>query len=253
MLASFHALGNDPLLQGFCHVNQRGGDCGIVSCDGLPVADLAHKRPIDLERVDRGPGPDSSRWNSRCRSHRGSAHSEFARALAAWRWRTRPDSMRTFSVRSNSRKRGSRPVSCRTVRTLAGKSSARKLHRGKVDRHGDGRQALIEPCPELGAGLAQDPLADGHDQAALFGDGHELRGWNEPSVRAKPADQRFDAVNLSRLQIDFGLVVQHELAPLEGAAQGNLRGIAARRHGSSGPLGRTENCCGHCPWRCTWR
>ena len=50
-----------------------------------------------------------------------------------------------------------------------------------------------------------------------------------------PADQGFGAGNLSRLEIDFRLVMEQELLSLEGAAQAALRGIAARRPSDSFP------------------
>ena len=52
--------------------------------------------------------------------------------------------------------------------------------------------------------------------------GHELRGRHESALRMTPADERLGADDRAGLQIHLRLVVQHELLPLEGAAQAAL-------------------------------
>jgi hypothetical protein len=47
------------------------------------------------------------------------------------------------------------------------------LYRRQVDR-GRQQDASVLPCPDLAAGLTQDPGAQGDDQAAGLGDGDEL-------------------------------------------------------------------------------
>src|SRR4029077_19008248 len=67
--------------------------------------------------------------------------------------------------------------------------------------------------------FVQDPPADRHNQATVFGDGHEHRRRDESTSRMATAYERLDSDNLSGLEIDLRLVVQHELPSFECAAQ----------------------------------
>jgi hypothetical protein len=65
-------------------------------------------------------------------------------------------------------------------------------------------------------GFAEDPLADRDDEARIFSNRHELRRHQEPSIGMSRADERFGTDHRATLQIHFGLIVQDELAPLDG-------------------------------------
>ena len=54
------------------------------------------------------------------------------------------------------------------------------------------------------------------DEADLLGETDEAAWQNHPVLRVKPADERLSADHAARTQIDFGLVVQRELATLNG-------------------------------------
>ena len=99
------------------------------------------------------------------------------------------------------------------------KALAPELHGGNIDRHGHRGQAGVEPGADLPAGLAQHPLADRHDEAALLRDRNELRRQNKPERRVIPADQNLAAGHGPADEVDLRLVMQHELVLLHGAAQ----------------------------------
>ncbi len=105
------------------------------------------------------------------------------------------------------------------------KMLAAELHRGDVDRHRHRPQPGIQPCSGLPACLAQDPLADRQNQTSVFRDRHKLRRRDESSVRMQPAYQRLGAGNRTRLEIDFRLVMQHKLLPLQGVPQAAFDGL----------------------------
>jgi len=76
--------------------------------------------------------------------------------------------------------------------------------------------------PGLLASFAQDPLANRNNEAAVFGDRHEVGRTDEPALRMLPADQRFGAGQRSGFEIDLRLVVEQELALGERAMQADF-------------------------------
>ena len=85
------------------------------------------------------------------------------------------------------------------------------------------RVAHPVPAPDLGAGGAQDPGADRHDQAGLLGQRDELGRRHQPEIGVEPAQQRLDAEHRPVGEADLGLVVDHELAVLERLPQPALQ------------------------------
>ena len=81
------------------------------------------------------------------------------------------------------------------------------------------------PGLRLRARFAQHPIADGHDQAAVFGNGNEIRWRDQPAQGMGPAEQCFRAGDFSGLEIDLGLIVQCEFLALESAPQTLLDGL----------------------------
>jgi hypothetical protein len=79
-----------------------------------------------------------------------------------------------------------------------------------VDADADRRQACILPCPVLPASLAQDPIADRHDEARLLRHRNEPRGRDRPERRMIPADQRFDCKDFAGAQVELRLVEEEE-------------------------------------------
>ena len=78
---------------------------------------------------------------------------------------------------------------------------------------------LFLPLANLAASLFQDPLADGNNQAGLFGDIDELVRRDESAFRVMPAYQSFKATDGSRLKSDNRLVMKDKLFALDGTAQ----------------------------------
>ena len=66
-------------------------------------------------------------------------------------------------------------------------------------------------------------LADRQDQAGLLGQRDELGRRHRAQLGAVPAQQRLDAGDARRSQIELGLVVQRQLVALDGAAQARLQ------------------------------
>ena len=66
---------------------------------------------------------------------------------------------------------------------LDGEVSAHELQRGnRSERDSNRGQALTLPFGDLAADFFENPIADGHNQAAFFGDGNEAAGGIMPST-----------------------------------------------------------------------
>ena len=71
----------------------------------------------------------------------------------------------------------------------------------------------------LAAGLAENPSADGDDQAGLFREGDEVERWDRSARRVHPAKECLDAVVLALIEANDGLEVDLELVQLQRALQ----------------------------------
>jgi hypothetical protein len=80
-------------------------------------------------------------------------------------------------------------------------------------------QAGIEPGTRVDARLADDPVADGHDDARLLGEVQELRRQQRATLGVIPPQQRLGARHAAAVRGDDGLVRQAQLpgrqCPLE--------------------------------------
>ena len=72
-------------------------------------------------------------------------------------------------------------------------------------------------------GLTEHPPTDRHDESALFGNWDEFCRRHESEVRMPPTDERLDPDDCARLQVNLGLVVQHQFLSLQGVAQAILQ------------------------------
>src|SRR6266404_2211399 len=99
------------------------------------------------------------------------------------------------------------------------KTLVAKLDGGNINGNPLERQSRDLPDARLPACFAQQPTADLDNQATIFGDGHELGGKDESSVRLLPAYQRLDSRDLTRVEIYLRLIMQQELFSPESAAQ----------------------------------
>ena len=88
---------------------------------------------------------------------------------------------------------------------------------------GIGGRAGVLPGLRLPAGFVDDPAADRPDQAAVFGNRHELRRAHQSSIGMPPADERLGAGDDAGPQVHLGLVEQLEFPLVERACAGPLR------------------------------
>ena len=96
---------------------------------------------------------------------------------------------------------------------------AGKLDAGDVDGNLNGGARSALPEDGVGAGALHDIGAEGNDKAALFGDGDEVHGRDGAEGGVGPAREGFEADDGVGGEIEFGLVVDADLAVLDGAAQ----------------------------------
>ncbi len=92
-----------------------------------------------------------------------------------------------------------------------------QLDRGNIHRHARRLAISLEPAGAVGTSLAQRPGSGLDDESGLFHDRDELRRRHQPQLGVLPAHQRFDAGQAPVQQIDFRLVVQHELFVFQAA------------------------------------
>ncbi len=100
----------------------------------------------------------------------------------------------------------------------ADKIATSELPCGNIDADAQRRQAIGLPGFDLAAGFANDPVADGFDQATLFRHGDELSGGDEAHFRLRPANQRFGADWNGTVDQKLGLIEEDELAHLHRPA-----------------------------------
>ena len=100
---------------------------------------------------------------------------------------------------------------------------ALELHGGDVhaDRHEV--RALLAPLRDVAAHAIEHELADRNDEAGLLGHFDEALGRDVALRRMFPAQQRFEAGDAARVDVDDGLVVHVELVQLEPGAQATTR------------------------------
>ncbi|MNP30690.1 hypothetical protein D3C76_1237740 [compost metagenome] len=87
--------------------------------------------------------------------------------------------------------------------------------------HGDApvAVALVDPDAHLPTGLVQYPLANGDDQPGFLRLDDKAVRQQQAVLRVFPAQQRFGTDRLAVVGIELGLVMQAELALLQGHAQ----------------------------------
>src|SRR6266849_1289702 len=213
------ALGNYQVLEALSHVNDGAHDCGVIGIGsdlldkglvnlqdingklpkiaeaGIAGAEVIHRKvhPHDFELLKYG-----GRGFHIVHKHTfGELECEIPRCQASFR-EYRPDAF--------------------------DKTLLAELDGGNIDGNRQWRESCALPGARLPACFAQHPTADGDNEATIFGDRHELRSWEEASIRLPPAYQRLDSGDLTRIEIYCRLIMQQELfAPGHGA--GCLREI----------------------------
>ena len=110
-----------------------------------------------------------------------------------------------------------------------------ELARREVDAHGQVLAAggqLPDAC--LAACRLEHPAADGHDGAALLGEGDEVLGHPPLHAGRVPANERLEAGHGAVGEAHDGLVLEAQLLPLDGLAQRALERPAFRDAPSQG-------------------
>ena len=148
-------------------------------------------------------------------------------SLRAWRMDAVDSArfIRTLSVSSSSRDRGSRPVSARMANRFSRKFSSRNsIAETLTAMVVAGRPASIQAraCAHASR-RTQAPIGRMRPQSSATG--INWAGGIGPRVGMGPAYQRFRPCDGSCPQIDLRLVVQREFLPFQGAPQTLLDGL----------------------------
>ena len=97
---------------------------------------------------------------------------------------------------------------------------ARQIH---ADCQRQGWAELGLPGCHLAAGFAQCPDADRHNQAGLLGRRDEISRQDQSAIGVLPAQEALEAIQAAARELDDRLIVQLELAPVDGVAQIGLQ------------------------------
>ena len=87
-----------------------------------------------------------------------------------------------------------------------------------VERHAD-IDSFFEPFAKLGERGIDDPCRERMDDARFFGHRYEAVRRHQAVTRMVPPDERLDGVHGAGRQSHLRLVVEHQLALGDGAAQ----------------------------------
>ena len=98
-----------------------------------------------------------------------------------------------------------------------------ELQGGDVDEDLGVGKTWDGPGHSLAAGLAEDPVADGKDEAGIFSERDELVGWDHAERWMLPTQEGFKAVDLAA-GVEERLVHQVELIVLERGLERGLAG-----------------------------
>ena len=97
----------------------------------------------------------------------------------------------------------------------------------QVERHPK-IPTLVAPTLGLGDGEVQHEPGQRADESGVLRDVDELVGRNGRAARLRPPDERFDADDGARGEIDLGLVVEDEFSAVDGGSQPTDEGQALR-------------------------
>src|SRR6266852_806290 len=124
---------------------------------------------------------------------------------------------------------GVRPGGLEDFRELGYELLLAELACRKVDSDRHPRQAGGLPGFGAYAYLAQRPQADRNDHSRFFGEVDEFLRKQQALLGVLPAQQRFDPGDRAGRNVDLGLVVHAELAPLQAVPQAGLQRELLRR------------------------
>jgi len=184
----------------------------VVSWGG--VSDLADKRLVDLQGIDRGASSGSSSWNSQCRNHQPQL---YALALSSCKTdsTTQRASLTPFRFNSSSSEldRGRSP---RGLQTSPPKGLLSELYAETFTAIVGPGMWCVCPEPRLLARFTQNPFTHGQNRPHSSATGINWRRRDLVPSGVGPAYQCFSAGNFTCPQIDLRLVVQHKFSPFQG-------------------------------------
>lgn len=96
-----------------------------------------------------------------------------------------------------------------------------QLSGGDVDPHLKLR-VIVLPLGQLADGLTQHGVTDLDNETALLGCFDECSGGQETSARVLPSEEGLDGADLTGVKVDLWLVVQGQLAAIDGLAKFDL-------------------------------
>ena len=152
------------------------------------------------------------------------------------------------SVISRHSRPGSMPESSRARADDVDEVGRAELAGRHVDRHAE---RIVAPGGELAARLAQDPRADGDDEAVALGQRDEAQRRDDAEDRVVPAQQRLDAADAAVVERDERLVDEAQLAVVERVAQPALELQALHRALAHRVVEDLAARLAHAPWRGT--
>lgn len=154
---------------------------------------------------------------------------------------------------SRQRAFGSTAGALQDVHGVLDEAGVGELARRQVDVDTQGTAGRVlavafSPFPGLAHRLLQDPAAERHDQPGVLGERDEPVRAEDAVLRVQPAHQRLGAPHAAVTEVDQRLVLDEELAALQGRGQlggqsvpgdgagvglrvGQLEAVAARRLG----------------------
>jgi hypothetical protein len=155
-------------------------------------------------------------------------------------------------VSSSFRWRASRPRVGQGAADVAYEPRVRELAGAQVDADRDARVfELPPPLRQPLARLLQHPLPQRHDDPRLLGRADEVARRDHPLLGVPPAAERLHADHPPRRQRHDGLVVEHELAAGQRAAQVGLHLQAGQGAGVHGAVEHLAARPARTPWRGT--
>ena len=198
-------LCHDPQFEAFAH-----GDDGIHQQGFLRIIlDILYERLVDLERIDRKTLQVTEAGITGAKVVDGNLHTEFPERMQ-YRHRVTGVLHQTAFCQ----------FQFQLVRVQAGlaqdgthfrhESLVAKLNSRNIDCDQAHIEAVFQPLRRLLTGFAQRPSADRHDQAAVFGDAHELPRVDQRLIGGLDPQESLGTGDGARLETHFRLVMQHE-------------------------------------------
>jgi len=224
LVEGLDALGHDVDAERARHLDDGAGDRAVAH-PGLEVAD---ERAVDLEAVDGEVAQPAEARIADAEVVDGERNPDVAQrgqhffrpGLVAHDHRLRDLEFDVLRFDAGV---------LQGARHHLGEVAPQELHARDVHRDVLEGQALVAPAACLGAGGAQHPVTDRHDQSRFLGDVDQLQHRHGAELRVVPAQQRLESGEFAGRELELRLVMQAQLVAVQGAAQLALDRHAAQR------------------------